>query len=164
MADTLKNTAITAATNAVANSTIAGKVKEATSGLFNFAQVDSNLEVWFVFEGKEYELAQFNISFGQAVDFKGQPQNEVRGGRILMTLTEAVPDTIYKWAMTSCMMNGEIEFRSKTSNAPLKIEFMNGFCVNFNRVIDSGTGLNTALVISAEEISINGFNLDNHWV
>ncbi|MCD8031685.1 MAG: type VI secretion system needle protein Hcp [Bacteroides sp.] len=164
MADTLKNTAITAATNAVANSTIAGKVKEATSGLFNFAQVDSNLEVWFVFEGKEYELAQFHISFGQAVDFKGQPQDEVRGGQILLTLTEAVPDNIYKWAMTSCLKDGSIEFRSKTSNAPLKVEFSNGFCINFNRIVDAGGGLNTALAISSEEININGLRLDNHWV
>ncbi|GEM_PF-194234 len=164
MGDTLKNTAITAATSAVANSSVANKVKEATSGLFNFTQVDSNLEVWFIFEGREYELSQFSINVGQGVDFKGQPQNEVRGGRILITLTEAVPDTIYTWAMTSCMRNGEIEFRSKTSNAPLKIEFINGYCVNLQRTVESFTGLNTDMIISSGEISINGISLENHWV
>lgn len=139
------------------------KVKDITSGIFNFPQVDSDLTVWFIFEGKEYELAQFNISFGQAVDYKGQPQDEVRGGRILLTLTEAVPDNIYKWAMKSIMKDGAVEFRSETSNSPLKIEFVNGYCVRFERKIFDGEGLNTALVISSEEIFMNGFNLDNHW-
>lgn len=140
------------------------KAKDMAEGLFNFPQIDSKLTVWFIFEGKDYEAAQFSIAFGQSVDHKGQPQDEVRGGRILLTLTEAVPDNIYKWAMTSCMRDGVIEFRSETSSNPLKIEFTNGFCVNLDRVIDTGTGLNTSLIVSAEEININGISLDNHWV
>ncbi len=114
----IKSAVTAAITSAATSSALASKVKEAASGLFNFTQVDSDLEVWFVFEGKEYELAQFNINCGQSVDFKGQPQDEVRGGKILLTLTEAVPDNIYKWAMTSCLRDGAIEFRSKTTIAP----------------------------------------------
>lgn len=135
----------------------------AAENFFGFPQIDSDLTVWFVFDGKAYELSQFNISFGQAVDHKGQPQDEVRGGRLLLTLTEAVPNNIYKWAMTSTTKDGVVEFRSKTSNAPLRIEFVNGYCVNFDRVIEGGIGLNTAMVISSEEITINGINFDNHW-
>lgn len=139
------------------------KVKDLAGGFFNFPQIDGDLEVWFLFEGREYELAQFSISFGQGVDHKGQPQEEVRGGRILLTLSEAVPENIYQWALTSSMRNGSVEFRSKTTNSPLKVEFTNGYCVNFNRVIDGQGGLKTALAISPDEVIINGMSLENHW-
>lgn len=42
--------------------------------LFNLPQIDANLTAWFILDGKEYEMDQFNISFGQSVDHKGQPQ------------------------------------------------------------------------------------------
>ena len=140
------------------------KLKEIAGSFFNFPRIDSDLTVWFMFEGKEYEISQFNITFNQSVDYKGQPQNEVRGGRIMITLTEAVPENIYQWAMTSCVRNGSVEFRSKTTNAPLKIEFMNAFCVNFERTINLNNGLKTAIVVSSEELTINGINFDNNWV
>ena len=135
-----------------------------SGNIFNFPLVDSDLTVWVVLDGKEFELNQFSISFGQSVDHKGQPQNEVRGGRMLLSLTQTLPDNIYKWAMTSSTKNGEVVFRSKTVNAPLKIEFTNAYCVNFERSIDIQTGLISNLVISPEEVAINGISLDNHWV
>jgi len=143
---------------------IKDKAKEIADGKFNFTQIDTDMEVWFTFEGKEYELAQFNISFGQGTDRKGQPQIETRGGRIMLTLTEAVPDNVYTWAMTSCLRNGSVEFRSKTSNSPLKVEFVNGYCINFERISEDKIGLKTALIISSEEVTINGVTLDNRWV
>ncbi|NDV64646.1 type VI secretion system tube protein TssD [Bacteroides sp. 224] len=140
------------------------KLKEIASNLFSFPRIDSELTVWFLFEGKEYEISQFNIAFNQSVDFKGQPQNEVRGGRIMITLTEAVQENIYAWAMTSCARNGKIEFRSKTTNSPLKVEFMNAHCANFERTINLANGLRTVIVIYPEELMINGINFDNNWV
>ena len=148
----------------VIKSTVVNKAKEAASELFNFPQIDTDLEVWFIFEGKEYEVEQFSISFGQGVDFKGQPQDEIRGGRILLTLSQAVPENIYQWAMTSRMRDGKVEYRSKTASSPLKVEFVNGYCVNFRRVIRVDGGFQTTLDISSEEITINGISMDNHWV
>lgn len=134
-------------------------------GLFSFPQIDSDLTAWFILDGKEYEMGQFNISFGQAVDeHKGQPQDEVRGGKMLVGLTQTLPDSLYRWAMNSSKKNGEIVFRSKTANAPLRITFMNTYCVNFQRVITNGGGVNTTLVLSPDEIIINGISFDNHWV
>ena len=46
----------------------------------------------------------------------------------------------------------------------MKVEFKNAFCVNFARTVDAHTGLNTDLVISPEEIVINGMTFDNRWV
>ena len=142
---------------------IIDKAKEVAESMFNFPQIDSDLTVWFILDGKEYEVEQFSVSFGQGVDYKGQPQDETRGGQIMLLLSEAVPNNIYKWAMTSTPKDGMIEFRSKTTNPPLKVEFVNGYCVNFDRTIDEGTGLSTSMMISAEEVTINGINMENHW-
>lgn len=132
--------------------------------LFELPQIDSDLTAWFILDGKEYEMSQFNISFDQLVDHKGQPQDETRGGRMLIGLTQTLPDSIYRWAMTSTPKNGEVVFRSKTTNAPLRIEFMNAYCVNFERLINAGTGVCSELLISPDEIVINGISFDNHWV
>jgi hypothetical protein len=131
--------------------------------MFDFEQTDSNVTVCLVLDGKEYELSQFKINFGQGIDYKGQPQDEVRGGRIMVTLTQIVPDNIYRWGMTSMMENGEIVFRSKTTNAPIRIIFENAYCVSFERDISGAKGLSTTLIISSEFININGINFDNHW-
>lgn len=133
-------------------------------GLFNLPQIDSDLTAWFILDGKEYEMSQFNISFGQAVDHKGQPQDETRGGQMLVVLAEALPESIYQWAMASVSKNGKIEFRLKTANSPLRVEFMNAYCVNFQRQISNHSGLYSTLNISPDEILINGISFDNHWV
>ena len=133
-------------------------------GLFQFLQKDTNLTSWFILDGREYEMSQFNISFGQSVDHKGQPQDEVRGGRILVGLRQTLPNSIYEWAMKSISKNGEIVFRSNTISSPLRIEFKNAYCINLNRNIINGEGVVTDLWISPDEILINGISFDNRWV
>lgn len=132
--------------------------------LFSLPQIDSDLTAWFILDGKEYEMSQFNISFGQSVDHKGQPQDEVRGGRMLVSLSQTLPDSLYRWAMTSIPKNGEIVFRSRTANAPFRLMFMNAYCVNFDRSIDINTGIYSELIISPDEIRVNEISFDNHWV
>lgn len=133
-------------------------------GLFQFLQKDTNLTSWFILDGREYEMSQFNISFGQSVDHKGQPQDEVRGGRILVGLRQTLPNSLYEWAMKSISKNGEIVFRSNTISSPLRIEFKNAYCINLNRNIINGEGVVTDLWISPDEILINGISFDNRWV
>lgn len=132
--------------------------------LFSLPLIDSDLTAWLILDGQEYEMSQFNIGFGQSVDHKGQPQDETRGGRMAIGLTQTLPESIYCWAMTSTPKNGEVVFRSKTTNAPLRVKFMNAFCVNFDRLIANDGGIITSLIISPDEISINGISFDNHWV
>ena len=67
--------------------------------LFSLPKIDSDLTAWFILDGKEYEMSQFSISFGQSVDHKGQPQDEVRGGRMLVVLTQALPDSMYRLSL-----------------------------------------------------------------
>lgn len=132
--------------------------------LFSLPLIDSDLTAWFILDSQEYEMSQFNISFRQAVDHKSQPQDEVRGGIISIVLSQALPENIYRWGMTSIQKNGSVHFRSKTTNPPLKIDFINAYCINFNRNIANGGGLETHLLISPDEILINGISFDNHWV
>ncbi len=139
-------------------------IKSITARFFNFPQIDTDWAVWLVMDGADYELHNFNIGFGQAVDFKGQPQDEVRGGRILMTFSQALPESMYQWAMTAMQKSGTIVFRSKTANAPLKIEFTNAFCVNFTRTVDQHMGIITNMIISPEEVAVNDIYFENHWV
>lgn len=132
--------------------------------LFSLPQIDSDLTAWFILDGKEYEMNQFSINFGQSVDYKGQPQDEVRGGRMLVSLVHTLPDSLYRWAMSSIPKNGEVIFRSKTVNAPLRVVFTNAYCVNFQRQVGNASGVISKLLISPDEILINGISFDNHWV
>lgn len=116
-------------------------------------------------DGNEYELSEFSIHFGQDTDPKGEPQNKVRGGQMSISITQVVPTSIYNWAMKSTQKEGIIIFKIESGSAPLKIEFFNAYCVNFNRSVDAmGGGLNSSMTIAPEEISINGISFDNHWV
>ena len=143
---------------------LTNKAKELAKGMFNFPQVDSDIEVWFIFDGKEYEVNKFDISFSQEVDHKGQPQEVVRGGFMTIELTQSVTEKLYEWAMTSSLRSGSVEFRTKTSSSPLKIKFNDAYCINFERIVDSNGGVNTALIISSNEIVINGINFCNNWI
>ena len=133
--------------------------------MLGFDQNDADYAVWLELDGKEYELNRFEISFGQEVDYKGQPQDEVRGGIIYATLNEIVPESIYEWTMKNRTKNGTVVFKISSGSSPLKIEFSNSYCLSLNRNIDSmGYGLKTRLVISPEELLINGISFDNHWI
>lgn len=133
--------------------------------MFNLEQIDSDTTVVLVLDNNEFELSEFEIRFNQNVDHKGEPQNSVRGGQMHMTLSQIVPNNIYEWAMKSTVKDGEVVFRIKSGNSPLKISFSNAYCVNFKRNINAtGQGLVSSMMIAPEEITINGMSFDNHWV
>lgn len=133
-------------------------------GLFSLPQIDSDLTACFILDGQEYEMSHFDINFAQSIDHKGQPQDEVRGGIMSITLSQTLPENIYRWGMTSIPKNGFLIFKSKTTNPPLKINFINAYCIRFSRNISNKGGLESQLVISPDEIVINGISFDNHWV
>ena len=125
-----------------------------------FAHINSN----FILDGKKYEVEHFNISFAQPTDYRGQPQHEIKGGQINLTLTHIADDNLYQWAKTSTQLKGgSILFQTDLAITVLRIIFENGYCVNLSRDIDSVRGSTTTLVISAEKISLNGLEYDNFW-
>ena len=136
-------------------------------GLFNFPQVDSNVNVIFSVDGDEYAVEQFKIGFHQPVDnLKNQPEGEVRGGRIMITLSQTVKSNIYGWAVKPWVKkNGAVLFKTGTSGIVFEVAFTNAYCVNLKRVIESlGQGLSTTLILSPESVSVNGIEFDNRWV
>ena len=136
-------------------------------GLFSFPQVDSNVNVIFSVDGDEYAVEQFKIGFHQPVDgIKNQPEGEVRGGRIMITLSQIVKNNIYGWAVKPWMKkNGAVLFKTGTSGVIFVVAFTNAYCVNLKRVIESlGQGLSTTLILSPESVSVNGIEFDNRWV
>lgn len=136
-------------------------------GLFSFPQVDSNVNVIFSVDGDEYAVEQFKIGFHQPVDgIKNQPEGEVRGGRIMITLSQTVKNNIYGWAVKPWMKkNGAVLFKTGTSGVIFEVAFTNAYCVNLKRVIESlGQGLSTTLILKVESVSVNGIEFDNRWV
>ena len=132
--------------------------------LFSFLQVDSDLTAWFILYGRQIERNLYRNGSFHIPDHKGQPQDEVRGGIMSITLSQTLPENIYRWGMTSIPQNGSVIFKSKTTNPPLKINFINAYCIRFNRSIANEGGLESQLVISPDEMLINGISFDNHWV
>lgn len=135
--------------------------------LFNFPQVDSDVNVIFSIDGDEYAVEQFKIGFHQPVDGnKNQPEGEVRGGRIMIVLSQTVKNNIYGWAIKPWVKkNGAVLFKTGTSGVIFEVAFTNAYCVNLKRVIESlGQGLSTTLILSPESVSVNGIEFDNRWV
>ena len=101
-------------------------------GLFNFPQVDSDVNVIFSIDGDEYAVEQFKIGFHQPVDGnKNQPEGEVRGGRIMIVLSQTVKSNIYGWAIKPWVKkNGAVLFKTGTSGVIFEVAFTNAYCVN----------------------------------
>lgn len=135
------------------------------ASLLKFPLVDSNISVWLLVDGKEYEVEQFKIGFSQPSDHKGEPQAETKGGQLMVTLTEGLPDNFYEWVIKPGMRkDGVVSFKIQTGSAPLRVEFFNAACVNFSRTVNSNEGLQTYLVLSPERLFVNGIEHDNLWV
>lgn len=134
--------------------------------LFNFPQIDSNVNVVFSVDGDEYEVNQFRIGFHQPVDAnKNQPEGEVRGGRIMITLSQTVKSNIYGWAVKNWVKkSGSIVFKTGSAGVIFNVQFSNAYCISLNRLVQSGAGLTTALMISPEKVSLNGIEFDNCWI
>ena len=135
-------------------------------GLFSFPQVDSNVNVIFSVDGDEYAVEQFKIGFHQPVDgIKNQPEGEVRGGRIMITLSQTVKNNIYGWAVKPWMKkSGAILFKTGTSGVIFEVAFTNAYWISLKRSINIGIGLSTNLILSPESVNLNGIDFDNNWV
>lgn len=130
----------------------------------DWIQPMAHVEVKFYFEGSEYEVEDFKIGFIQEVDHKGQPQREERGGEIIISLSQMVKDNIYEWATNPFLKrNGTISFETEVSNAPLRVEFIDAYCIGFTQIEDVFSGTRTNLVISPSTVLLNGIDHNNFW-
>lgn len=134
--------------------------------LFSFPEIDTSVSVWFSLDGEEYEVSQFKIGFHQPVDpNKNQPEGEVRGGKLMVTLTQAVKSNIYGWGIKPWVKkDGAVLFKTGTSGVIFDVKFTNAYCINMERNINIVSGLETVLVISPETVILQGVSFDNNWV
>jgi hypothetical protein len=136
---------------------------------YNLAQEDASLSVHLQLEGepagKEYAVSQFNMVFTQSMDDKGEPQDFVRGGRMLLTIKELVSENVHLWAIKEqTLKEGEIVFSREGANAALKIKFKNAYCIGYDRDINAFGGVATHLTISPEQVWLNDTEFYNRWL
>jgi len=96
---------------------------------------------------------------------KGQPQHEIKGGLISITLSQMADEIINLWMFQkNVSYSGMIDIAplSKFSNSPLKIEFIDGYCISYSKLMASNVGIQIKLVISAKSVKINGIEHTNN--
>jgi len=124
----------------------------------------AHIEAKFILDGKTYEVEAFDTQFSQPVDFKGQPQKELKGGQINLTLTQMTDSNLYLWAKTATQLkNGAVLFQTDVGITVLRAEFEKAYCVGLIRNIDAKAGTRTVLTIAPEVIKMNGTEHDNFW-
>lgn len=124
----------------------------------------SHIEAKFILDGKIYEVESFKIKFSQPIDFKGQPQHEILGGKIGLVLTQSADNNLYLWAKQSTLLkNGQILFQTDLGITVLQINFLDAYCIMLTRDINATTGTKTMLTISPENVTLNGVEHDNFW-
>jgi len=140
----------------------AGKIAgEAASALgLNDTSVDAKL----MLNGQEYEIETFNIRFQKYFDHKGEPQREVKGGLMNLTINHVADKQINNWIFNrSVKHSGSIVFASfsRIANPVIIIEFTNGRCAEYTKSIGYSS-VSYTIVITAEEIKINGIDHTNN--
>ena len=130
----------------------------------NILQPFAHVVVKFFMDGKEYSVSKFKVTFAQSIDYKGQPESEVTGGHLLVTLSQAVDDNLYLWAKKEDRLkSGEVIFQTDLGISVLRVVFTNAYCVNLDRNFSALTGTETLLVLSPERVSVNGVEHNNFW-
>lgn len=124
----------------------------------------AHINAFFILDGKKYNIENFNIGFIQPTDYKGQPEHEMKGGQLTVTLSQAADDNLYLWAKKSTLVkSGEVLFQTDMGISVLKIIFNNGYCVNLTRELSAFNGTKTVLIISPESLVVNGIEHLNYW-
>lgn len=133
--------------------------------MINLFQPLAHLVAKMKIDGKDYDIEQFKVDFVQPTDYKGQPQHEIKGGRLYVAMTQGADDNLYNWAKASTKLkDGVILFQTDLGMTVLEISFMNAYCINLSRKVNAMTGTVTSMVIAPEEVYLNGVRHDNYWV
>ena len=139
-------------------------VSKVVMAFFN-KEPDVNLIAELNFLGKVYPVSAFSASLSQSIDEKGEPEGEVRGGKIQLKLSQLPDDLLLRWAGSRWMRkNGELVFKNETGSSPFRVAFTDAACVEFRQETNMGKGSYTSLLISAKELSFNGILMESGWV
>ncbi len=139
-----------------------GNLKNKIEELFavNDTAINTKLHV----NGEEYELQLFETEFRQPLDFKGQPQHEVKGGLLSFTVRQQADDILNEWMFRNgTSYDGEIIVApiSRNTQPLLTILFQKGRCISYEKHVGRGIGIEINLLISVEFMKINEIEFSN---
>lgn len=117
---------------------------------------DGNLTIEMNLLGKTYQISSFSTSFTQPTDEKLEPQSEVSGGVLSITMTQTPDKALLQWASSPYVRrSGEIVFRNETGTPPLRITFSEAICLTFSQRTNDERGTVLSLSISSQTVSFN---------
>jgi len=119
---------------------------------------DTSVDAKMILNGIEYSIDAFDIQFQQSFDFKGEPQREVKGGLLSITLNSVVDEQLNYWMFhNKVYYSGSIVFASfsRIASPVMTINFVDGRCAEYSKHVGHSS-ISLRLVITADEISING--------
>lgn len=138
--------------------------KKISRGITKIAQPIGKTDLFLVIEDRDYEISEFDLSLGQSTDHKGQPTEEVEGGKIAFTVPQMADELLRKWMLSSDkLMSGEFQFRRGDQSMPLRVKFDNAYCASMNPHKHQQGDVRTSFVISANELALNEKALFNNW-
>jgi hypothetical protein len=115
----------------------------------------------------EREVMMVTYSFNQAVDTEGQMSGIPRGGQITIrvkALNDGNPDLLNWMIAPNMAKNGAIEFNeTKSGNLMKKVEFTDGYCINFVEMWEDKMGHYEEIVLSCREIKNGSVTYTNDW-
>lgn len=130
---------------------------QAKAEIFKIFQPIGKISLRLQVENNAYEVDSFSLSFSQGIDFKGEPQEETKGGLIDFSIG-SLPDRVLKrWMLKDTeLKDGEFVFEQGDQSSPLRVRFTEAFCVHMATRTSMGEGLYTQYTISANEVDLNG--------
>ena len=132
--------------------------------MLSISQPHAHITACLIVEETKYEVESFNIDFMQPSDHKGQPQQEVKGGQLRITIPQIADDILYGWAKRPTMLkDGRVVFQTDLGATVLSVDFTRAYCVTLNRDINITSGTSTFLTIAPETVSLDGMTHDNRW-
>lgn len=123
----------------------------------------------FVFMDKTYILEEFDLSFGQELNAKGQPGGFPKGGLMTLTLSEPPDAALNEWiSRDNIVRDGQIRFFTNpdkiTENAQLEILFRDAYCFKYQKKMRThDLGLYTTFAISPRYVKIGNEEFENKW-
>ena len=73
-------------------------------------------------------------------------EGELCGGKLMVTLSQTVKSNIYGWAIKPWVKkDGAVLFKTGTSGVVFDVKFTNAACINMERSVNIGSGLDPIL-------------------
>lgn len=116
---------------------------------------------------QDREVMAVNYTFNQATDTEGQMTGIPRGGKIVIkvkALNDGNPDLLKWMTAPNLGKKGSVEFNeTKTGNLMKKIEFEDGYCVNYVENWEDKIGHWEEITLSCRKIAVGPVSYENEW-